>query len=59
MIENGTHKFILGHISPHNNTEEIAIEYFINALSSWGFEQGKDYEVQTASRLGPVRGYEV
>ena len=59
LIENGTHKFILGHISPHNNTEEIALEYFVDALASWGFSQGTDYEVQTASRLGPVKGYEL
>jgi hypothetical protein len=59
LIENGTHKFILGHISPHNNTEEIALEYFVEALSSWGLTQGVDYEVQTASRLGPVKGYDL
>ena len=57
FINNGTKKFILGHISPHNNTPALARETFVNSLSDRGLVEGIDYEVKIAKKEGPSEGY--
>ena len=57
FINNGTRKFILGHLSPHNNTPAIALETFTSSLSDRGFVEGIDYEVVIAKKDEPTEGY--
>ena len=57
FINNGTKKFILGHLSPHNNTPAVALETFTTVLSDRGFVEGIDYEVIVAKKDEPVEGY--
>lgn len=48
LIKNGTDKFILGHISPHSNTPEKALETNVRILSEHGFIHNRDY-IMTAA----------
>lgn len=57
FINNGTKKFILGHLSPHNNTPDLARETFTTSLSDRGLVEGIDYEVKIAKKEGPTEGY--
>ena len=57
FINNGTTKFILGHLSPHNNTPVLARETFVNILSDRGFVEGIDYEVKIAKKDCPTEGF--
>ncbi|MBP5260549.1 MAG: MBL fold metallo-hydrolase [Clostridiales bacterium] len=56
LLSGGTTKFILGHISPINNTPDIAKHTVVSYLNGKGYSEGTDYEIQTASREGPVKG---
>ncbi len=57
FIRNGTRKFILGHLSPENNTEEIASETFVSVLADKGLVRNVDYELKIAKRFEPTEGY--
>lgn len=57
FIKNGTKKFILGHLSPHNNTPVLARKTFITILADRGFVEGIDYEVKIAKKDEPTEGY--
>ena len=57
FIRNGTRKFILGHLSPENNTEDIAIETFVNVLADKGLVRDVDYELKVARRFEPTEGF--
>lgn len=57
LIGNGTKKIILGHISPHNNTPEIARNTVTSYLKERGLTEGKDYFLQTADRNIPGKGF--
>ena len=57
FIANGTERFILGHLSPHNNTEETAAETFVSYLADRGFVRDKDYELRIAKKTEPTEGY--
>lgn len=57
LIDNGTEKIILAHISPHNNTPEIARETVTSYLEERGKTEGKDYFLQTADRFNPGKGF--
>ena len=57
FIQNGTKRFILGHLSPENNTEEIASETFTNLLADKGLVRDVDYEFRVAKRFEPTEGY--
>lgn len=48
LAESGTDKFILGHISPHSNTPEKALETNVRILAHYGFKHNKDY-IMTAA----------
>ena len=57
FIANGTRKFILGHLSPHNNTEEIACETFVSHLADKGLVRDTDYELRIAKKSEPTEGF--
>ena len=57
FIQNGTKRFILGHLSPENNTEEIAAETFVNYLADRGLVRDVDYELSIARRFEPTEGF--
>ena len=57
FIKNGTKKFILGHLSPHNNTPDLAKKTFISLLADRGLVEGIDYEVRIAKKDEPTEGY--
>lgn len=59
LLTGGTTKFILGHISPINNTPDIARSTVVSYLSGKGYEEGKDYEIQTAPKSEPGKGIEI
>ena len=59
LLSGGTTKFILGHISPINNTPELAKKTVVDYLASKGYEPGVDYEIQTAPRSEPGKGIEI
>ncbi|MCH4154665.1 MAG: MBL fold metallo-hydrolase [Saccharofermentans sp.] len=57
LIRLGSRRFVLGHLSPNNNTEELAITSFVDYLGSRGYVRNRDYEVQVASKIHPSEGY--
>ena len=59
LLSGGTSRFILGHISPINNTPDIARKTVTDYLASKGYEAGVDYELQTAPRSEPGKGFEL
>lgn len=59
LIGSGTKNIILGHISPHNNTPEIAGNTVRSYLKERGLTEGKDYFLQTADRVNPGKGFKV
>ena len=50
LVENGTNKFILGHLSQENNTPQMAEMSAVSALGD--FERDKDYLLMTAMPEG-------
>ena len=56
LISSGTTRFILGHVSPHNNTPEIARKTVSDYLASKGYEEDTDYTLQVVSRTEPIKG---
>lgn len=45
LVESGTSKFILCHLSSTNNTPEIAYNCAISSLKNYGMKQGKNFEL--------------
>lgn len=52
LIKNGTTRFILGHISLHNNTPILALSTAKAALADIGAVEGRDYLLTAAKPLG-------
>lgn len=48
LVENGTTRIILGHLSQENNTPEIAAEKTISMLSQFGLQENLDYTLNIA-----------
>ena len=48
ILDSGTRKFILGHLSEHNNTTSLALGTTVEALGKLGAEAGTDYEICVA-----------
>lgn len=48
LLESGTTRFVLGHISQHNNLPELAYSASYDALLSVGAHEGEDYILKTA-----------
>ncbi|MCR4689254.1 MAG: MBL fold metallo-hydrolase [Saccharofermentans sp.] len=59
LIREGTTKIMLGHLSPTNNTEEIALDSFIRYMKGRDLTEGRDYIVKVASKTGPTEGFSV
>lgn len=51
-LESGTKKFILGHLSEQNNTEDLALTTNVTLLEEWGAHKDKDYELYVANQKG-------
>ena len=54
LIDSGTRKFILGHLSENNNTHEKAEQTVCGYLESFKFKKGTDYELTVANRYEPT-----
>ena len=59
LIENGTRKFILGHLSINNNTREKARATVTSYLKGYGYEEGRDYYLDIANRYEPTKALEI
>lgn len=53
LLEKGTSRFVLSHLSKENNSPEIALETTTRHLNEIGARIGKDVEIQVAKRSGP------
>jgi phosphoribosyl 1,2-cyclic phosphodiesterase len=54
LIDSGTRRFILGHLSENNNTHEKAEQTVCGYLESFKFKKGTDYELTVANRYEPT-----
>ncbi len=52
LMNSGTRKFILGHLSEENNTYDLAYEETTELLRKAGALNGRDYELKVATQLG-------
>ncbi|MDR2647343.1 MAG: MBL fold metallo-hydrolase [Oscillospiraceae bacterium] len=48
LLENGTTRFYLAHLSDHNNTPEIAMQTSLASFTSRGARQNHDFELRVA-----------
>lgn len=53
LLESGTEKFILSHLSQENNSPRMALRTTVDYLSELGAVRDKDYAVQVARRFDP------
>lgn len=56
LLSGGTSRFVLGHLSPINNTPEIARRTITEYLGSKGYIEGVDYHLGVAQRFEPTKG---
>ena len=59
LYDSGTRKFILGHLSPNNNTDEKALSCTADYMLQFGIKAGRDFELRTARKTGPTEGFSV
>ncbi len=52
LLESGTKRFVLGHLSEQNNTHDLALSTTLNLLTSSGATLGQDYELHVATQRG-------
>lgn len=50
LLDNGTQRFVLGHLSQENNLPHLAYETVRQALAACGAEAGADYDLDVAPR---------
>lgn len=50
LLDNGTQRFVLGHLSQENNLPQLAYETVRQALAACGAEAGADYDLDVAPR---------
>ena len=55
LVNSGTTRFILGHISAENNLPELAYKTSLNALCGAGGKLGCDFTLEVAPRLSPMK----
>ncbi|MCR5617765.1 MAG: MBL fold metallo-hydrolase [Clostridiales bacterium] len=53
LIESGTRRFMLGHLSENNNIPDLAVRTVVDYLSGFGFAIERDYELDVAKRYEP------
>jgi len=59
LIDSGTKNFIIGHLSPNNNTEKLARDTIEDYLALRGMKEGVDYNLKIADKFQPTEGYTV
>ena len=57
LLAKGTRHFLLGHLSPDNNTPELARETVLNILLQSGAEENGDFTLRVAPRFAPSCSY--
>jgi len=55
LLKQGNKRFLLAHLSHHNNTPEVALAAVRQKLAENGFVEDVDFEIGTAPRLEPSR----
>lgn len=58
FIDNGTRRFILGHLSENNNTPDRAHKTVCDYLAGFDLFPGNDYELSIADRYSPSKSVE-
>lgn len=53
LLDKGTSRFVLSHLSKENNSPELALKASTEYLSEIGAKNGSDLEIQVAKRSGP------
>ena len=53
LLESGTTRFILSHLSQENNSPSVALETTVGHLAGIGAAAGRDYFIQVARRFDP------
>ena len=48
LVQSGTLRLMLGHLSEQNNTPSIALNTAVNELSKYGMNRGIDYTLDVA-----------
>lgn len=48
LLNDGTTRFVLGHLSKENNLPQLAYQTSVSALSTAGAEEGRDYYIRVA-----------
>ena len=57
LIDNGTRRIMLGHLSENNNTPDKAEKTVCEYLSSFDLTRDSDYELRVASRYEPTGAF--
>lgn len=57
LYDNGTRRFILGHLSDNNNTPQKAQSTVCDYLAGFNLTNGTDYDLITANRYSPTEGF--
>lgn len=55
LVQNGTTRLVLSHLSKENNHPEIARQTAISALSAYGFEEDVDYMINVSGEVNQGR----
>ena len=50
LVENGTRKFMLAHLSSENNTRDLALQSAVCSLKMAGFEENRDFTLTAAPK---------
>lgn len=50
LIDNGTKRFILGHLSEENNRPDVALRHTVNYLTQYGMVVDSDYKITVAPK---------
>lgn len=57
LVDNGSRRFMLGHLSKENNTPEAAYDSACAAASDCGATVGVDVEIEVAPPVGPGKAF--
>ncbi len=59
LVQSGTKRVVLAHLSQDNNTPELAFECTKQTLAGSGIIEGKDLDVEVASQFHPTKVIEI
>ena len=54
LIDSGTRRFVLGHLSENNNLPDLALRTVVEYLESFGLKRESDYFLDVAKRYEPT-----